>query len=211
MAMVVVLDLSISNIHLKGMPYKMQVFAGLAVLVLLLGLIRWKRRWQAMRDMKRYTHFKFVTPVAKKHRMHGFIVTIIEIVFFAATILVCSVFIELEPTYVYPMIMVLAVLIAEALVFAFLQYKGGRAFVVGFDDKVMAYFDREIHLFYYEGLQRVELYQKDLINLGYKEELNLGFETTVIPEADRKAFRDAFIQKLEAKNIYVDDSLRNWE
>jgi hypothetical protein len=211
MVMIVVFDLSMSNLHLKGMPYKREIFTGMALLVFLLGLIRMQRRWQGMRDMKRYSSFKLVVPVDKKHRMLGFIVTLIEVFFFSAAILVCCLFITLEPLYVYPMILVLSILIAESLVFAFRQYKGGKAFVVGFDDNVMAYFDREMHLFYYTGLERVELYQKDLINLGYREELNLGFETTVISDTDRKAFRDAFVQTLETKNVHVDDSLRNWE
>ncbi|MBI3136335.1 MAG: hypothetical protein HYZ14_16790 [Bacteroidetes bacterium] len=211
MIMVVVYDLSISNLHLKGMPYKREIFTGLALLVFLLGLIRMQRRWQGMRDMKKYRSFKFTVPVARKHRMLGFIITLIEAVFFTAVIWFCTLFIPLEPTYVYPMILVLGVLILESLIFAARQYKGGNAFVVGFDDTVMGYFDREIHLFYYTGLQRAQLYQKDLISLEYREELNMGFETTVIEESDRKAFRDAFVETLESKNIYVDDSLRNWE
>lgn len=211
MVMVVVFDLSISNLHLKGMPYKREIFTGFAILVLLLGLIRMQRRWQGMRDMKRYSRFRITLPVAKKHRMLGFIVTLIEVVFFGAAIWVCTLFVELEPSYVYPMIMVLSVLILESLIFAYRQYRGGAAFVVGLDDTVIAYFDREIHLFYYTGLQRVELYQQDLLNLGYRDELNLGFETQVLDPADRKQFRDALIRTLEGKNVYVDDSLRNWE
>lgn len=211
MVMTVVYDLSISNLHLKGMPYKQEIFTGQAFLVFLLGAIRMVRRWQGIRDMKKYSSFEFVVPVAQKHRNLGVIVTIIEAGFFAAAIGVCCLFISLEPTYVYPMIIVLSVLIIESLIFAFKLYRGGPSFCLGFDDNVIAYFDREMHLFYYTGLQRVELYQQDLIHLGYREDLNLSIETTAISEADRNAFRDAFVKKLESKNVYADDSLRTWE
>lgn len=209
--MVVVLDLSFSTWNLKGMPYQREIFTGIALLIFLLGLIRIQRRWQGMRDMKRYKSFTFKAPLAKKHRTMSVLLTILEAVFYIATIGVCTIFLELEPTYVYPMILVLVILSLESIIFVFVQIKAGPAFMVGFDNEVIAYFDREMHLFYYTGLQRVELYQKDLINLGYREELNLGVETTVLEDSDRKPFRDALIETLESKNIFVDDSLRNWQ
>jgi hypothetical protein len=164
------------------MPYQRQVFTGIALLVFLLGLIRIQRRWQGMRDMKRYKSFIFKAPLAKKHRNMGVLLTTLEAVFYLAGIGVCTIFLDLEPTYVYPMILVLAILSLESIIFIFTQLKAGPAFMIGFDNQVIAYFDREIHLFYYSGLQRVELYQKDLINLGYRDELNLGLETTALEE-----------------------------
>jgi hypothetical protein len=211
MVMIVVYDLSMSNLHLKGMPYQREIFTGMAMLVLILGLIRMQRRWQGMRDMKRYSSFKFTAPVAKKHRMMGVIVTLIEVVFFTGGILVCSLFLDLEPTFVMPMILVLALLIFESLIFTFRLLKAGKSFVLGLNDDVIAYFDREMHLFYYTGLQKVELYQKDLINLGYRDDLNLSIETGVLSGSDRKTFRDTLIETLESKNVFVDDSLRNWQ
>lgn len=209
--MIVVLDLSFSTWNMKGMPYQREIFTGIALLIFLLGLIRIQRRWQGMRDMKRYKSFSFKAPLAKKHRNMGILLTVLEAVFYLAGIGVCTIFLELEPTYVYPMMLVLAILSLESLVFIFTQIKAGSAFMIGIDDNVIAYFDREIHLFYYTGMQRAELYQKDLINLGYRDDLNLGLETTTLEDSDRAAFRDALIQKLESKNIYVEDSLRNWQ
>lgn len=211
MMMIVVFDLGISNLHLKGMPYQREIFSGMALIVFVLGLIRIQRRWQGMRDMKRYSSFTFTAPVAKKHRMLGVLLTVIEATFSLAVIWVCTLFIELEPLFAYPMIIVLSILAFESVLFAIKQAKGGKAFIIGFDDHVIAYFDREIHLFYYTGLRRAELYQKDLIHLGYREDLNLSIETNVLEDTDRTAFRDALIQKLESKGVFVDDSLRNWK
>ena len=211
MLMVVVLDLSLSNLHLKGMPYKQEIFAGFAVLVFLMGMIRAQRRWQGMKDMRRYTSFAFVAEVARKHRMRGVALTLLEAAFFCGALFFCLQFLSLEPNYVIPMLAALGVLILESLVFAILLRRGGASFRIGINDQVIACFDREMHLYYYTGLQRVELYQADLINLGYREDLNLSIETTVLSDSDRPGFRDTLVQTLEQKGIYVNDSLRNWK
>lgn len=208
---VIVSDLSFSTWNLKALPYKYEIITTLTLIVFMLGLIRIHRRWQGTRDMKAYTTFSYVTPIEKSHLRHGIIITALEVLFFCAVILFCYLYIELSPEYVLPMIAVLAFISLESLLFIFRQVKGGSAFRAGFNDDIVAYFDREMHLFYFTGLQRVELNQKDLINFGYREGLNLTFATDAIPKAERKAFRDALVQLLETKNVYVDDSFRTWQ
>lgn len=209
--LVLVYDLSISNLHLKGMPYQLQVFTGLAIVVLLLGLVRFQRRWQGMRDMKKYRNFAYATYVAKGHRQQAIIVTSLEILFFLAVLLFCRLFIELTPQFVFPMMAALAFISLESFVFITRLIYGGESFRVGVNSEVLACFDREMHLYYYTGLLRVELHQKDLINFSYREGLNLSFATNTIDPKDRIAFRNALIKVLESKNIYIDDSLRTWE
>ena len=211
MILVVCWDLSISNLHLKGMPYKQPIFTGMALLVLLLGLVRIQRRWQGMRDMKKYSNFTFSTFISKSHRQQAVVITSLEVLFFFAAILFCRLFLVLNPEYVMPMILVLAFICVESVYFVFRLLKGGDSFRVGLNSEVVASFNREMYLYYYTGLQRVELHQKDLINFGYRDGLNLSFATESIAPADRKAFRDALIAVLETKNVYIDDSLRTWE
>lgn len=211
MLMVVVYDLSVSNLHLKGMPYRQEIFTGFAVLVFLLGMIRVQRRWQGMKDMRNYSSFVFVAEIAKKHRMRGVALTLLECAFLLGALLFCFLFISLEPNFVIPMITVLSLLILESLIFAMRLRKGGKAFRIGLNDQVLACFDREMHLYYYTGLQRVELHQSDLINFGYRENLNLSLETSFLEKADRDNFRSALVSMMEQKNIYVNDSLRAWK
>lgn len=211
MMMVVVYDLSISNFHLKGMPYKREVFTGISVLILLLGLIRIQRRWQGMKDMKKYKSFAFVQPVSKKHLRFGVLFTVLETLFMLGGILFCTLFLRLEKTYVIPMMAVLAILAIESFIFIFIQLKGGNAFRVGFNDNIIAYFDREMHLFYYTGMQRVELHQNDLINFGYREELNLPFETAVLDIEHRQEFKEKLMDILQKKNVFIDDTFRTWK
>ena len=70
---------------------------------------------------------------------------------------------------------------------------------------------REMRLYFYTGLLRVELHQNDLISFKYKQDLVLFLPVEVIQKEDRKAFKEALIQQLNQKNIYFDDALRNWE
>lgn len=211
MVFVLVYDLSISNLHLKGMPYQVEIFTSLALLTLLLGLVRIQRRWQGTRDMRNFKNFIFVTEISKSHRQQAIIITSLEILFFLAVIFMISKILQLNPEFVTPMIAVLALICIESLIFIARLARGGDSFRAGFNEDIIAYYDREMHLFYYTGLLRVELNQKDLINFGYRDDLNITFATDAISKADRKAFRDALIKVLESKNVYIDDSFRNWE
>lgn len=211
MVLIVVSDLSISNFHLKGMPYKELIFSQFALLVLLFGLIRLKRRWQGMSDMRKFKNFIFVAEIAPTHRRQGALVTAMEMLFFVAVILFCLLFIELNPEYVLPMIGVISFIIIESLLFFIRIYRGGDSFRVGINKDVVAYFDREMHLYYFTGLRKVELYQSDLITFSYRDELNMSFPTNSIPKDKRIEFRNSLIEILEEKNVYIDDSLRNWQ
>jgi hypothetical protein len=208
---VIVSDLSFSTWNLKGLPYKFEIITTLTLIVLMLGLIRTHRRWQGTRDMKRYSNFIYVTGVDRSQLQQGILVTSLEVLFFIAVILFCTMYLELSPEFVLPMIGVLAFISLESLVFIVRLAIGGTAFRAGFNEDVIAYFDREMHLFYYTGLQRVELNQKDLINFQYRDGLHITFATDAIPKAERKVFRDALVSMLETKNVYIDDSFRNWQ
>ncbi|MBK7130855.1 MAG: hypothetical protein IPH66_16050 [Crocinitomicaceae bacterium] len=82
MVLISVFDLSISNLHLRGMPYQQQIFAGFSLLVFLIGLLRVKRRWQGIRDMKKFTQFTHSWTVSKSHLKHGITITAIEVFFY---------------------------------------------------------------------------------------------------------------------------------
>ena len=208
---IVVYDLSFSNLSLKGLPFKFEIFTSFAVLILLLGIIRILRKWQGLRDMKKYENFIFSTNIAKPAMDYAMLFTILEAVFYFLSLLYFSNLLDLTMDYVLPMILVLGFLGFECLLFLIKIKGGGNSFRIGMDDQVIAYFTREMHLFYYTGLMKVELHQSDLISLTYKEGLNLTLPTNILKKADRIPFRNALIQILENKDVYINDRLRNWE
>ena len=188
----------------------MEITAGLSLLLLLFGALRAKRRWQGMKDMKQFSKFSFVREISKSARNAGIIVTALEMAFMLGLLLLCIKMSSLHPEYTLTMIIVLALLCTESFIFILRLAKGGSAFRIGFNDEVLAYFNREIHLFYYTGLRRVELVDKS-INFQYRDELNLLFPVDLIKKEDRKAFRDALIETLTPRNVYIDDAFRTLE
>lgn len=211
MAIVVIYDLSISNFHLKAMPFKLEIFTSIAVVVFLLGLLRIRRRWQGMRDMLAYSKFVFTTPLAKGTKNYSLMFTLLEIISLGAISILLFKLNKIEPQYVMPMIAVVMVLVLESVIFLGMLLKGGSAFQIGIGKNTIAWYDREMHIIYFDSLKRTELFQSDLISFSYSEDLNLNMDADVIQKESRKEFRDALIKVLEAKNVYIDDAFRNWE
>ena len=207
----VIFDFSISNISLRGLPLKFEIFTGIAFVIFLLGLVRAKRRWQGVRDMKNYKNFVFSKQASAKSLKFASLFSVLEILGMGFGLLYAANLYQVSPDYVLPIIIVLGVLILESIIF-FIKLSGkGESFKYGIDDQVVAYFVREMNLIYYKGLLKVELYQKDMINFQYKNDLNIIFPTNVIDKEDRAEFRDQLIKILEDKNVYIDDAFRTWE
>ncbi len=210
MALTIVFDLAISNIHLKAMPYKYEIMTGIAFLIFLIGLLRVKARWQGIKDMKAFSQFNYESKISKTFSKRAMNYTMLETLFMAGAL---TLFIRLwviESNLMVAIILVLIILIVESLIFVVAIKAKGDSFRIGLNDKVIGYFAREMKLFYYEGLQRVELHQSDLISFKYKGDLVLFLPTSVLEKSEIPKFKVALIEQLDAKNIYFDDRLRNW-
>ena len=59
-------DLNFSVYSIRSIPFLEQIVYGLTAIVFLLGLIRIKRRWEAVRDMKAFSKFIYTTQLSKK-------------------------------------------------------------------------------------------------------------------------------------------------
>lgn len=210
MGMTIIFDLSVSNFHLKAMPFKMEVMSALALLVFLLGILRIRRRWQGIKDMSQFKQFELDLNVSKAFIKREKLFTFMEIMFMSAAIIIYIRLSLLDFDLMIVMIAVLSVLVAESMVFLS-RIEEGKTFRIGMNAKVIAYFGREMHLFFYTGLQRVEMYQSDTISFKYKDGLVLFLPIVVINEKDRLLFRETLVSILDEKNIYYDDALRNWK
>ena len=210
-SLTIVYDLAISNLHLKAMPYKKEVLYGITFLFLIIGLLRVKGRWQGAYDMKKFSSFEFVAPISKAFKKRSFTFTLIEALFTGGAIVMVLNMAKLEFEMMIPMVGVLCLLLLEALIFVAKILAGGNSFRVGLSPEIIAYFGREMRLYYFDSLQRVELHQSDLISFKYKGDLVLFMPTDVLAAEDKIKFRDALISILEEKNIYFDDRFRNWK
>jgi hypothetical protein len=211
MSMTIILDLSISNFHLKNMPFKNEILSSLAILLFLIGLIRVRRRWQGFKDMHKFSQFEFDSKVSKGFIKKSVMFTSLEILFMLSALFIFIRLYFIEKDLIIVMIGVMIVLIFESIIFLFLIISAGKAFRIGVNSRVIAYYGREMHLLFYAGLRRVELHQKDLFSFIYKDDLVIFFPASVLEDIDRIPFRDTLLNQLEEKNIYFDDALRNWK
>ena len=209
-ALTIIFDLAISNIHLKGMSYKYEIMTGISLLFFLIGLLRVKARWQGFKDMKAFKQFNFESKISKTFSKRSMNYTMLEVLFMCGALILFIRLWMLDSNLMISIILVLSILIIEALLFVVALKAKGDSFRIGLNDKVIGYFGREMKLFYYEGLQRVELHQSDLISFKYKGDLVLFMPTTVLEDAEIPKFKAALIEQLDAKNIYFDDRFRNW-
>lgn len=209
--MTIIFDLSISNVHLREMPYKVEILSALAILLFLVGLIRVRRRWQGIKDMSKFSQFDFDSKVSKQFLNKALMFTAIEIVFMLAAMYLFLQLYFVEQQMMVVMLCVMIVLIVESVAFLFQIVRAGAAFRIGVNSRVIAYYGREMHIFFYAGLRRVELHQEDLFSFKYKDDMVLFFPASVLREEDRIPFRDTLLKQLEEKNIYFDDALRNWQ
>lgn len=210
LAAAVIYDLEVSNLHLRGMKYKEIIFPGFALLVLAVGLLRAKNRWQGWNDMRKFSNFIFATEVSKTLKTRSISFTFLEMMFMSAAVYFFTKMGQLDFNLVLPMLVVMVVLLIESLLFLIRLNAGGDGFRIGISNKVIAYFSRESKLIFYEGLRRVELHQSDQISFKYKDDLVIFLPTNVIPEEQKETFKAHLLEILEEKNVYFDDGLRNW-
>lgn len=190
------------------MPYKVETMSLLALVVFLLGLLRVRRRWQGIKDMNNFEAFEVDFNVSKAFLKRERMITFFEILFMLSALAFFIRLSMLDLNLMIFMIGTLSVLAAESIIFI-LTIKPGKTFRIGLNNKVIAYFGREMHLYFYTGLQRVELHQNDTISFKYEGDLVLFLPISVIKPEDLAKFREAMVKQLDAKNIYYDDAIRN--
>lgn len=216
LVMAIIYDLSISSFSVKAMPYQTEICTAMAVLVLLLGVLRIRRKWQGANDMRKFKSFNYVWNVSSVRLNLQLLYNVGEVIAMGLALYFLFNLLTLSVDLIVPMIAVLSILLIESVFFALKILSKGPAFRLGIDKKAVAYYDREMHIYYFTGLKRVEMHQ-DMVNFQYRDDLNLFLPLDAIKEEDRKAFRDAIIETMEnyqnekGKIIYIDDAFRNLE
>lgn len=203
-------DLGFSVYEVNDIPYIKQIVYGIALVILLLGVIRIKRRFEGKKDIKTYSNFKYSTPISKTGINSATLFLSIEIVFGIGIILILLKIQEWdEQKLILPLLIVIIILVVENLIYLFNLRRQQLNFKIGIGPQFLAYFDREMHLYYYKGLMRVEIYQ-DMINFKYKKDLNLFLSLDLIPSECKKEFFIALENAIENKNVFFADSYRQY-
>ena len=97
LALTIIFDLSVSQFYFRKLPYQKEILYSLSVLFFLIGLIRVKRRWQGIKDMKTFSQFTFERKISRSYLNKAMIFSIIEIMFLlTAMAMFATIFIKLK-------------------------------------------------------------------------------------------------------------------
>ena len=157
-----------------------------------------------------FQKFVFSTSFSQKQKNATSLFLGIEILFTAFFITILIVIYPLdEQFFVLPMLIVLSLIGLENCFYLIKFRSQPEVFKIGVSNKLVAYFDREMHLYYYDGLQRVEIYQ-DMLNFKYKKDLNLFLNLEVIPKDKMVEFLNSLKGVLDHDKVFFDDSFHQY-
>jgi len=200
-------DLNFSVYTIKSIPFITEIVYVLTAIVLLMGLLRIKRRWEGIKDIKKFSKFVYSTRLSKKSIGLSTVFLIIEIVFMIFFILLSlDAYLMDKGTLLLPMFAVLTFLSIESIVFL-VKLRTDPDIKLGVNKNLIAYFDREMHIYYFDGLQQISVYQNRL-HFKYKTDLHLFMELDIIPKDELPAFKSALDSVLQDKPMFFDESYR---
>ena len=200
-------DLNFSVYQLKEFPFLTQIIYGLALVIFLLGALRIKRRWTGLNDIKSFTKFTYSTKLSKKSFMLATVFYIAEIVFMVFFLFLAVDSQKLDNGVILmPIFVTLTLFVIETLIFM-VKLHTSKNIKLGVTSNLIAYFDREINIYYFSGLQQIAVYQNRL-HLKYRDELHMFMELDIIPEDELLDFKNAVATVLKDKDVFVDESFR---
>lgn len=200
-------DLNFSVYQLKEFPFLTQIIYGLALVIFLLGVLRIKRRWTGLSDIKSFTKFTYSTKLSKKAIILATVFFIAEIIFMVFFLFLAVDSQKLDNGVILiPIFVTLALFVIETLIFM-VKLHTSQNIKIGVTTNLIAYFDREINIYYFGGLQQISVYQNRL-HLKYRDELHMFMELDIIPEGELLNFKNAVAAVLKDKDVFFDESFR---
>jgi hypothetical protein len=193
-------ELDIFTIKWNHIPYTVEIYLGLSMLIGMVGVLRAVIRRRNFAIFKDESKFELIIPMSKSAVSHVTMYLILEIVFMS--IFGFYFFLLFEPSMVLGL--VLLVLVLEQIIFTIQCQKKGFC-RMGMTTLAFLSVDREADVLYYNGLKKIEV---DLgrIQFDYKEDIQLSIRKENINPEDRAAFDTTLRKCLSKKNIYYSDS-----
>ncbi|MGV6860955.1 MAG: hypothetical protein ACWA41_04235 [Putridiphycobacter sp.] len=201
-------DIGISVYEIDQIKFLKEISIGIIVVVALLGFIRIKRRWVGVKDIKAFNKFEYVSPLSKKAKTMVVMFGVMEIVFLSFFVALFLKELPLDIDHLLlPMMGILLLLILEIIAFTLYSFNAKNVNIIGINKNLITYFDREIHIVFFDGLQRISIYQNRL-HFKYKLDLNIFVELDFVPKENLLTFKAELEKVLLAKGVFIDDSYR---
>lgn len=188
-------DLPIDFLHTTGkrLPFRMEVYLVLGLLLLIIGLRRSIRRWMGVNMVKQQTKFIWNQPISTERKKRVFVYNSLEALVFLSLML-AHLFLTQVAFFVVTAYLILAL---DAILFLLIN---GKDFRVGLSGKAILVADREIVLIYLNGLRKVSVSQQT-IYFDYIEELQLSFPLDCIEPAQKTEFFEALEGQIDRDRV----------
>jgi hypothetical protein len=150
-------DLPIDFLHTTGkrLPFRMEIYLVLGLLLLIIGLRRSIRRWMGVSMVKQQTKFIWNQPISTERKKRVFVYNSLEALVFLSLML-AHLFLSQVAFFVVAAYLILAL---DAVLFLLIN---GKEFRVGLSSKAILVADREIVLIYLNGLRKVSVSQQTI-------------------------------------------------
>jgi hypothetical protein len=188
-------DLPIDFLHTTGkrLPFRMEIYLVLGLLLLIIGLRRSIRRWMGVSMVKKQTKFIWNQPISTERKKRVFVYNSLEALVFLSLML-AHLFLSQVAFFVANAYLILAL---DAVLFLLFN---GKEFRVGLSSKAILVADREIVLIYLNGLRKVSVSQQT-IYFDYIEELQLSFPLDCIEPAQKTEFFEALERQIDRDRV----------
>lgn len=188
-------DLPIDFLHTtgKGLPFSMQVYLVLGLVLLIIGLRRSIRRWMGVSMVKQQTKFIWNQPISSERKKRVFVYNSLEALVFLS-LLIAHLYLTQAAFFVA---LTYFILTLDSILFLLIN---GKEFRVGLSSKAILVADREVILIYLNGLRKVSVSQQT-IYFDYIEELQLSFPLDCIEPSQKSSFFDALEGQIDRDRV----------
>jgi hypothetical protein len=188
-------DLPIDFLNTTGkrLTFSTEVYLGLGLLLLIIGLRRSIRRWMGVAMVKQVGKFVWNAPISKTRRLRVFVYNSIEGVVFLSLAFAHW---FLTPAALF-VLLVYLILALDSFLFILLNQTNFR---VGLSSKAILVADREVLLIYLNGLRKVSVSQQT-VYFDYSENLQLSFPLDCIEEQQKANFFAALEAQIDRDRV----------
>jgi hypothetical protein len=177
------------------LPYRAEIFLGLAFLVTLLLANRSIKRWMGLYTVSQTTRFAFHATLAKGRILRVKVYSILESSVYAC----CGLGLWALTSQAWPAILVMLFFSLDGFIFVLF---GAKRFAIGLSSKAILVADREVTVIYYTGLRKVSISQQTLY-FDYLESLQLSMPINVLPEQERANFVQNLEKVVDADKVLI--------
>jgi hypothetical protein len=174
-------------------PFSIQVYLVLGLVLLIIGLRRSIRRWMGVSMVKQQTKFIWNQPISSERKKRVFVYNSLEALVFLS-LLIAHLYLTQAAFFIA---LTYFILTLDAVLFLLIN---GKEFRVGLSSKAILVADREVILIYLNGLRKVSVSQQT-IYFDYIEELQLSFPLDCIEPSQKTSFFDALEGQIDRDRV----------